>query len=97
MLKLRVWIITTFNLNEDYNKLIKNIEEIKNLDNQEIDYQEEEKNINLKKKTLEDFRNKNLDRRLVLEDLTSQFNFYKNRLVQLDKELEDWSIRKKIS
>jgi chromosome segregation protein len=85
------------NLNEDYNKLIKNIEEIKNLDNQEIDYQEEEKNINLKKKTLEDFRNKNLDRRLVLEDLTSQFNFYKNRLVQLDKELEDWSIRKKRS
>ena len=85
------------NLNEDYNKLIKNIEEIKNLDNQEIDYQEEEKNINLKKKKLEDFRNKNLDRRLVLEDLTSQFNFYKNRLVQLDKELEDWSIRKKRS
>ena len=85
------------NLNEDYNKLIKNIEEIKNLDNQEIDYQVEEKNINLKKKTLEDFRNKNLDRRLVLEDLTSQFNFYKNRLVQLDKELEDWSIRKKRS
>ena len=85
------------NLNEDYNKLIKNIEEIKNLDNQEIDNQEEEKNINLKKKTLEDFRNKNLDRRLVLEDLTSQFNFYKNRLVQLDKELEDWSIRKKRS
>ena len=85
------------NLNEDYNKLIKNIEEIKNLDNQEIDYQEEEKNINLKKKTLEDFRNKNLDKRLVLEDLTSQFNFYKNRLVQLDKELEDWSIRKKRS
>ena len=85
------------NLNEDYNKLIKNIEEIKNLDNQEIDYQEEEKNINLKKKTLEDFRNKNLDRRLVLEDLMSQFNFYKNRLVQLDKELEDWSIRKKRS
>jgi chromosome segregation protein len=34
---------------------------------------------------------------LVLEDLTSQFNFYKNRLVQLDKELEDWSIRKKRS
>ena len=85
------------NLNEDYNKLIKNIEEIKNLDNQEIDYQVEEKNINLKKKTLEDFRNKNLDRRLVLEDLTSQLNFYKNRLVQLDKELEDWSIRKKRS
>ena len=85
------------NLNEDYNKLIKNIEEIKNLDNQEIDYQVEEKNINLKKKTLEEFRNKNLDRRLVLEDLTSQFNFYKNRLVQLDKELEDWSIRKKRS
>ena len=85
------------NLNEDYNKLIKNIEEIKNLDNQEIDYQVEEKNINLKKKILEDFRNKNLDRRLVLEDLTSQFNFYKNRLVQLDKELEDWSIRKKRS
>ena len=85
------------NLNEDYNKLIKNIEEIKNLDNQEIDYQEEEKNINLKKKKLEDFRNKNLDSRLVLEDLTSQFNFYKNRLVQLDKELEDWSIRKKRS
>ena len=85
------------NLSEDYNKLIKNIEEIKNLDNQEIDYQVEEKNINLKKKTLEDFRNKNLDRRLVLEDLTSQFNFYKNRLVQLDKELEDWSIRKKRS
>jgi len=85
------------NLNEDYNKLIKNIEEIKNLDNQEIDYQVEEKNINLKKKRLEDFRNKNLDRRLVLEDLTSQFNFYKNRLVQLDKELEDWSIRKKRS
>ena len=85
------------NLNEDYNKLIKNIEEIKNLDNQEIDYQVEEKNINLKKKTLEDFRNKNLDSRLVLEDLTSQFNFYKNRLVQLDKELEDWSIRKKRS
>ena len=85
------------NLNEDYNKLIKNIEEIKNLDNQEIDYQEEEKNINLKKKTLEDLRNKNLDRRLVLEDLTSLFNFYKNRLVQLDKELEDWSIRKKRS
>ena len=85
------------NLNEDYNKLIKNIEEIKNLDNQEIDYQVEEKNINFKKKTLEDFRNKNLDRRLVLEDLTSQLNFYKNRLVQLDKELEDWSIRKKRS
>ena len=85
------------NLNKDYNKLIKNIEEIKNLDNQEIDYQVEEKNINLKKKTLEEFRNKNLDRRLVLEDLTSQFNFYKNRLVQLDKELEDWSIRKKRS
>ena len=84
-------------LNEDYNKLIKNIAEIKNLDNQEIDYQVEEKNINLKKKTLEDFRNKNLDRRLVLEDLTSQLNFYKNRLVQLDKELEDWSIRKKRS
>ena len=34
---------------------------------------------------------------MVLEDLTSQFNFYKNRLVQLDKELEDWSIRKKRS
>ena len=85
------------NLTEDYNKLIKNIEEIKNLDNQEIDYQVEEKNINLKKKTLEDFRNKNLDRRLVLEDLTSQFSFYQNRLVQLDKELEDWSIRKKRS
>ena len=66
------------NLNEDYNKLIKNIEEIKNLDNQEIDYQVEEKNINLKKKTLEDLRNKNLDRRLVLEDLASQLNFYKN-------------------
>ena len=53
--------------------------------------------MRLKKKTLEDFRKKNLDRRLVLEDLTSQLNFYKNRLVQLDKELEDWSIRKKRS
>ena len=60
------------NLNEDYNKIIKNIEEIKNLDNQEIDFQVEEKNINFKKKTLEDVRNKNLDRRLVLEELTSQ-------------------------
>ena len=85
------------NLDEDYNKIIKNIEEINDIDNQEIDFQVEEKNINTKKKTLEDFRNKNLDKRLVLEELTSQLNFCRNRLEQLDKELVDWSIRKKRS
>ena len=83
------------NLNEDHSTIIKNIEEIKDLDNQETDFQIEEENINIKKKALEDFRNKNLDSRLVLEELMSQFNFCKNRLMQIDKELQDWSIRKK--
>ena len=85
------------NLNEDHSTIIKNIEEIKDLDNQETDFQIEEENINIKKKALEDFRNKNLDSRLVLEELMSQFNFCKNRLMQIDKELQDWSIRKKRS
>ena len=83
------------NLNEDHSTIIKNIEDIKDLDNQETDFQIEEDNINIKKKALEDFRNKNLDSRLVLEELMSQFNFCKNRLMQIDKELQDWSIRKK--
>ena len=85
------------NLNEDHSTIIKNIEDIKDLDNQETDFQIEEENINIKKKALEDFRNKNLDSRLVLEELMSQFNFCKNRLMQIDKELQDWSIRKKRS
>ncbi|MFL2801906.1 MAG: chromosome segregation SMC family protein [Paracoccaceae bacterium] len=85
------------NVSEDYKQRSKNIEETNIFDNQEFDFQAEEKIISIKKKTLEDFRDKNLDIRLGLEELTSQNNFCKNRLELLDKELEDWSLRKKRS
>ncbi len=84
-------------LDEDYKKLIKNIEELNILENQETDFLEDEKQVNLKKKLLEDFRSKKVNLRIELEELTSQDNFYRTRLLQLKAELEDWSLRKKRS
>ncbi len=84
-------------LNEDYNQQNKIIEKITILDNQEIDLSKEEDQINKKKELLEDFRNKNINIRLALEELISQDNFDKTRLLQLDNELEDWLVRKKRS